>query len=201
MKRLFSLIAAVCAIALLSGCLPKVPAVTRVDLNKAEATLVVGETLQLQVHVSPDDAIQDVVWASSYPDIASVSANGLVTALYRGTTTISAMANNGMKATCELTVTPQPFPLQFARTQLDTTLANDKALDYKFKFKCYDPFKVELDTSVNRFDGMAPTVELNPGEGYARIWDERRVGSVATCKFRVYDDISEQIITVTVRRP
>lgn len=107
MKRLFSLIVAVCAIALLSGCLPKVPAVTRVDLNKAEATLVVGETLQLQVHVSPDDAIQDVVWASSYPDIASVSANGLVSALSPGSTVISVTANNGLKATCELTVINQ----------------------------------------------------------------------------------------------
>lgn len=108
MKRIISLIAAtVCALALLSGCLPSIPAVTYVEINKPEATLTVGESLQLQVRVSPDDAIQDVVWASSYPDIASVSANGLVSALSPGSTVISVTANNGLKATCELTVINQ----------------------------------------------------------------------------------------------
>ena len=109
MKRIISLIAAtVCTLALLSGCLPRIPAVTYVEINQPEATLTVGESLQLQVRVSPDDAIQDVVWASSYPDIASVSANGLVSALSPGSTVVSVTANNGLKATCELTVTPKP---------------------------------------------------------------------------------------------
>ena len=106
MKRIVCLLAAAfCALVLLSGCLPKEPAVTRVDINMPEATLAVGETLQLLVHISPDDAIQDVVWASVAPDVASVTANGLVSALSPGFTIISVSANNGMKATCELTVT------------------------------------------------------------------------------------------------
>lgn len=108
MRRILTLMAAgICALALLTGCLPRIPAVKYVDINKPEATLSVGESLQLLVRVNPDDAIQDVVWASSYPDIASVSENGLVSALSPGSTVISVTANNGLKATCELTVINQ----------------------------------------------------------------------------------------------
>lgn len=201
MKRILSLIAPVaCAIVLACACQQTGPAVTAIEIEPENLRFTVGETFQLQAIVSPANAKATVGWSSWDDGIATVSASGLATAVSVGKTSFTATAG-GKRDNMSVEVLPEPFPIKFARTQLDTTLANDKALDYKFKFKCYDPFKVELDTSVNRFDGMAPTVELNPGEGYARIWDERRVGSVATCKFRVYDDISEQIITVTVRRP
>ena len=46
---------------------------------------------------------------------------------------------------------------------------------------------------------MAPQWENVPGSGYARIWSAKRYKSTATCSVKIYDDISEQIIYVTVR--
>ena len=90
-----------------------------------------------------------------------------------------------------------PFPIQFVRTQLDTTMVATEELKYVFRYKCYDPFKVNMQLLDN--DGMAPQWENVPGSGYARIWSTKRYKSTATCSVKIYDDISEQIIYVTVR--
>lgn len=90
-----------------------------------------------------------------------------------------------------------PFPIQFTRTELDTTMVATEELRYYFKYNCYDPFKVNMQLLDN--DGMAPQWENVPRDGYAKIWSTKRYKSVATCRVKIYDDISEQIIKVTVR--
>ncbi|MBY9078597.1 Ig-like domain-containing protein [Paenibacillus sp. HN-1] len=68
----------------------KIP-VTSVTLNKTSATVSLGRTEQLTATVAPANAsFADVTWSSSAPDVASVDANGLVTTLTTGTTTITA---------------------------------------------------------------------------------------------------------------
>ncbi|MGI6210518.1 MAG: Ig-like domain-containing protein [Bacilli bacterium] len=57
--------------------------------------LVVGETLQLEGFILPADAVQDAfVWASSDEAVATVSAEGLVTALAAGEVEISLSLKN-----------------------------------------------------------------------------------------------------------
>lgn len=86
----------------------KTVAVTGVSLDKTEMTLTVGETATLKVTVTPDNATdKSVVWSSQYPEIASVDADGKVTALVPGDTQITVRTNDGGKtATCKLTVKP-----------------------------------------------------------------------------------------------
>ena len=75
--------------------------VDKVKLNISEATLHIGEQLQLEADVIPDKAPQEVKWSSSNPDIATVSSNGLITALSKGECDIIATAD-GVKGICKV---------------------------------------------------------------------------------------------------
>jgi hypothetical protein len=75
-------------------------------LNKATVTLVAGETEQLIATVLPADAANKAVtWSSNDTNIATVSDDGLVTAVSAGTATITATTEDGdYTATCLITV-------------------------------------------------------------------------------------------------
>ena len=78
-------------------------------LNQSDAHLKASETLILAVTVGPDEATNKKVdWKSDDETVASVSADGVVTAHKVGQTSIHAIANDGggAKATCTITVDP-----------------------------------------------------------------------------------------------
>ena len=88
---------------------PIIP-VTGITLNKTQATLVDGTTLQLTATVSPSNANnKTVTWSTSNSNVATVSSSGLVTAQNPGTTTITVATTDGsnLSATCQVTVTAQ----------------------------------------------------------------------------------------------
>ncbi|GHT50762.1 hypothetical protein AGMMS49982_06690 [Bacteroidia bacterium] len=80
--------------------------VTSVSLNKSAARLSEGDTMQLTASILPADATNKALtWHSSGTAVATVSANGLVTAVLAGTATITATTDDGGRtATCEVTV-------------------------------------------------------------------------------------------------
>ena len=94
---------------LITGCAPTTPvAVTGVTLDSATMTLTVGgATGTLIATVAPADATnKSVTWSSSAPAVATV-ANGVVTPVTAGTTTIIvATVDGGLTATCTVTVNP-----------------------------------------------------------------------------------------------
>ena len=82
--------------------------VTSLELNKYSLTLQEKGSDTLTVTVEPADAAnQDVTWESSNTSIATVSADGTVTAISAGTATFTATAQDGsgVSASCTLTVT------------------------------------------------------------------------------------------------
>ena len=82
--------------------------VTSISLNRSTASLEALETVQLTARINPSDAyLQTYRWSSSDETIAAVDENGLVTALKKGTATITATAldGNGASAKCTVTVT------------------------------------------------------------------------------------------------
>lgn len=80
--------------------------VSGITLSDTEAELTVGQTKQLTATTEPADATpeHDVTFTSSNPEVATVSADGLITAVSAGTTTITA-AYDSFTATCTVTVT------------------------------------------------------------------------------------------------
>lgn len=64
---------------------------TALQLNKSDALLAVGETLQLTAAPEPADTTEFTVsWVSSNPEIATVAEDGTITAVSSGVTTITA---------------------------------------------------------------------------------------------------------------
>ena len=85
--------------------------VESVSLDKANLELTEGETAQLTATVLPDNATnKNVTWSTSNASIATVDANGEVTAVSAGTATITATAD-GKSATCTVTVTAATVPV------------------------------------------------------------------------------------------
>ena len=85
---------------------PSTP-VTGVELNTQAITLSqIGNTYHLRADVTPANATnQSVTWASSNPNVATVTDAGLVTAVSEGATIITVTTEDGQKvATCTVTV-------------------------------------------------------------------------------------------------
>ena len=79
--------------------------VTSVTLSHSEVSMEKGATLQLTAIINPSNAtFQALTWKSSATSVATVDANGKVTANGVGTATITVAAANGVKATCVVTV-------------------------------------------------------------------------------------------------
>jgi uncharacterized protein YjdB len=79
--------------------------VTGLQLDKSSYSLVMGEQLPLTVQFDPTDAVnREVVWQSSHPEIASVDANGVVTALAKGETTVTVTSSANPSATASAKV-------------------------------------------------------------------------------------------------
>ena len=73
-------------------------------VTDGKLSLNTGATAQLTAAVTPSTATGTVTWASSSPLIATVDANGRVSALKAGTTTITASVGN-VTASVDVTVT------------------------------------------------------------------------------------------------
>lgn len=80
-------------------------AVTAVKLNKGTIELKVGEATDLVATVEPSDASnRNVIWTSSDEKVATVDSKGKVTAVSKGTATITVKTNNNKTATCKVSV-------------------------------------------------------------------------------------------------
>ncbi|MDE5586362.1 MAG: Ig domain-containing protein, partial [Muribaculaceae bacterium] len=79
--------------------------VESITISKTELSLTEGDTATLTATIAPENATdKTVTWTSSDASIATVSADGTVTAVKAGTATITAASANGKTATCSVTV-------------------------------------------------------------------------------------------------
>lgn len=81
--------------------------VTSLELNKSKIKLAKNASVTLRAEVYPKDSTNaNVVWSSSDENVASVTQEGVVTAIEEGTATITVMAQDEGKVskTCEISV-------------------------------------------------------------------------------------------------
>ncbi|MBR3753213.1 MAG: S-layer homology domain-containing protein [Ruminiclostridium sp.] len=94
---------------------------TDITVEPQSASLTVGQSLTLTATVSPEDADTDnLVWTSSAPEVASVSPEGVITALTVGTTYIKYHLDgqNTPAGICIIAVSEAPVVLDPANAQL-----------------------------------------------------------------------------------
>lgn len=97
------------------------------DVTKAE--IETGATLQLTATVGPEDAEdKSVSWTSSDDNVATVSGDGLVTALSGGVVEITATTVNGLKAVSEITVIQLPLAVSINPEEVEIILGGSVTL-------------------------------------------------------------------------
>lgn len=100
--------------ALSATCLVRVTGATSITLNKTETLIYIGYAETLYATVLPADLLKkDVVWTTCDASIATVNSDGLVTAIGRGITTITATTTDGtnLSASCLVNVLP-PYAVE-----------------------------------------------------------------------------------------
>ena len=96
--------------------------VAEITLSASEASIYVGETLELTATLSPENCrYKTVEWSSSDKNVATVNAEGKVTAVRKGSATITAKAD-GKEAVCKLTVLTKVTGLSLNKTVLNMTV-------------------------------------------------------------------------------
>ena len=139
--------------------------VESVTLDKTSCELMPTETAQLVATVNPGYvANKNVVWTSSNTDVATVDANGLVTAVAAGSATITATseADNTKTATCTVNVMAEltdvtyyanAFMKKDANTYLGVnysiTRTSNRSLRYVVQINDNEGEDLELNVVVN----------------------------------------------------
>ena len=134
--------------------------VEEISLNKATAYVDVDSKTALVATLTPGDTTEtSITWTSSDEEVATVDEDGVVTALAEGSTTITATAQNGTTASCEVFVGVFADAVKFSSVK-NTSLAIGKTMSFK--------------ASAYRKDGVKPestkvVYEIVSGEEYASI--------------------------------
>lgn len=78
--------------------------VKSITLNNTSLTMTDGATKQLVKTITPSNAKTTLKWSTNNSKVATVDANGKVTAKAKENATITVTTANGKKATCNVTV-------------------------------------------------------------------------------------------------
>lgn len=113
-----------------------------VKLSRQETEMVVGQRALMYWLVSPFNTVEVPKFSSSAPEVASVSAGGIVTARAEGTAYIFAQIDNGLFDVCCITVTPEGEIVAEAAFEPDTSFA-------EFLIKLNETFTNGDNTSEN----------------------------------------------------
>ena len=97
---------------------------TGITLNPTNTTVGVGETVQLNATLTPNDSTDGIAWTSSDTSIATVNAQGIVTGVAAGTATITATTDSGRTATCSVRVRRKVWHAASYTINLRTSTSN-----------------------------------------------------------------------------
>ena len=165
---------------------------TKIELNQVSAKIEKGTTLALEVVLTPANAVAaDLVWSSSDSKVASV-ADGVVTALSVGKTTITAKCNGGeLAAVCQIEVVEDgaltkvpvsqiqvPSTLQLTEdveTTLSVTVLPENATDKSVTFSSNNAECVTVDSNSGALKA------LKAGSAEVKVTANDGSGVSATC--------------------
>lgn len=139
---------AVCEVNVVEKIIP----VQRIELSSTKESIALGDEIQLSATITPSTATDKTVdWLSQNPEIATVSADGLVKAVGIGSTVIKALAGS-KSAQCQITVTERTVIFNDIRCSSD-----ESSIQIKGEFECVGVEITELGVCWSK--DKAPTVE------------------------------------------
>ena len=160
--------------------------VTAITLNKTTLRLTEGENEILTVTYTPEDADgRSVTWTSSDNNVATVDANGKVTAIGVGTAIITATSANGKTAQCSVAVAKRPNPvttITLNKTTLNITEGDSETLTVTYAPEDADDRSVtwtSSDTKIATVDANGKVTAI--GVGTAIITATSMNGKTAQC--------------------
>ena len=147
----------------------KATRLTSIQLSKTTATVAIDEALQLTATLAPADAeTKTLVWTTSDPAVALVSADGTVVGEGVGTCTITATTTDGsgLSASCTVTVT---------RPQVDGHEYVDLGLpSHTLWATCNIGASSPEDSGL--YFAWGDTIGHTIGDGYSFDWDNYKYG-------------------------
>ncbi len=168
----------------------KVPVVimpSAVSLNTADVVLTPGHTTQLVATIAPANATStSVSYTSNNPYVATVDANGLVTAKKGGTAVITATTSNGLSTTCKIHVAT--IKLNASSTKLQVKKSSSSL---EVESQTYDKDAISEVTSSNTkvlktsHKGSKITMKAQKKTGTVTVTVRMTSGATATCKVTV----------------
>ena len=169
---------------------PPVVSVTDVTLNKTSTSIQVGGTETLTATVSPKDAAnKKVTWKSE--EIATVDANGKVTAVKVGEATITVTTEDGGKtATCKVTVIETSVAVTgvtLNKTELILDTGGSETLTATVAPADATNQKV---TEIATVDANGKVTAVKVGEATITVTTEDG-GKTATCKVSVLPSVKK----------
>lgn len=160
--------------------------VERIVLEPSSLRIGLGEPVSISAAVYPEDATyRKLAWSSTDESVVSVSADGIVRGIGRGTATVIATATDGSgaSAACSVTVTaggatPESLIInEIMVANLDTYL--DPSLNYGGYVELYNPTDVSANLSryyvsddphdLTKFR-LPVDIGAIPAHGYKNLW-------------------------------
>lgn len=106
------------------------PVPSSISFSESNVRLLVGDSKTLTYSVNPSDAIYTVSWQSDAPQIVDVSDAGRITAKKEGSANVTVTTDNGKKASCRVTVPPQPKSIRVTPSEIELIIGRSAQLSY-----------------------------------------------------------------------
>lgn len=188
---------AICSVTVKDKSVP----VESISLSMTETEIAIGSSVTLTASVMPENASdKSVTWSSDNIEVATVTADGTVTALAIGTTVITAKANDesGVTASCTIHVL-LPTPVEIILSQSEVTLDKDSSVQLLASVKPAEASQEvewmsdDPETASVTQDGFVTALR----EGVTPIWARCKEHPEITtcCMVTVTDDNAVEINT------
>lgn len=163
-----------------------------VVVSPTQASVVEGKTIQLSAKIYPDGVDQSIEWASDNKDVATVDANGLVTAHAPGNVKIVARSvkNTTMQAYCMIEVTQDKSVKGIAMNPSEATIrtGKTKTLSVVFTPEYAENKKLSWSSDNTKVATVSDGVVTAVANGTATITAISEDGGyTATCQVTVSD--------------
>lgn len=178
--------------------------VTKIVLDKTEITMKAGEKEKISViKIEPENATnKNITWRSSNPSIATVDANGNVTAIKPGKVTITAEAEDGSgtSASCSVTVLQLATGITVSPSNIELTIGENATLSPTIKPSNTSDKSVKWSTSNSRIAVVDNKGNVTAkGLGKATITVKTADGSnkTANCEVTVVQKATKLVLNAT----